>query len=107
MNNNYETKTVGTNLTSLVNAVVPLVDTMKNSIKEYLIDAPREEGMMNPQMPQAITVHDPNDITRTTIKETTIHDSEKLNLKGEDGTYSALQDDVKTTTKQQFMIPKN
>jgi len=99
--NNYETKTVVTNLTSLVNAVVnPLVDTMKNSIKEYLIDAPRQEGMMNPQMPQAVTVHDPNDITRTTIKETTIHDSEKLNLKGEDGTYTALQDDVKTTTKE-------
>tara|TARA_B100001778_G_C18605136_1_gene639372 strand:- start:3946 stop:5910 length:1965 start_codon:yes stop_codon:yes gene_type:complete len=99
--NNYETKTVVTNLTSLVNAVVnPLVDTMKNSIKEYLIDAPRQEGMMNPQMPQAVTVHDPNDITRTTIKETTIHDSEKLNLKGEDGTYTALQDDIKTTTKE-------
>ena len=99
--NNYETKTVVTNLTSLVNAVVsPLVDTMKNSIKEYLIDAPRQEGMMNPQMPQAVTVHDPNDITRTTIKETTIHDYEKLNLKGEDGTYSAIQDDAKTTTKE-------
>ena len=99
--NNYETKTVVTNLTSLVNAVVsPLVDTMKNSIKEYLIDAPRQEGIMNPQMPQAVTVHDPNDITRTTIKETIIHDAEKLNLKGEDGTYSALQDDVKTTTKE-------
>ena len=99
--NNYETKTVVTNLTSLVNAVVsPLVDTMKNSIKEYLVDAPRQEGMMNPQMPQAVTVHDPNDITWTTIKETTIHDSEKLNLKGEDGTYSAIQDDAKTTTKE-------
>ena len=102
--NNYETKTVVTNLTSLVNAVVnPLVDTMKNSIKEYLIDAPRQEGMMNPQMPQAVTVHDPNDITRTTIKETTIHDAEKLNLKGEDGTYTALQDDVKTTTKETLL----
>ena len=102
--NNYETKTVVTNLTSLVNAVVnPLVDTMKNSIKEYLIDAPRQEGMMNPQMPQAVTVHDPNDITRTTIKETTIHDAEKLNLKGEDGTYTALQDDAKTTTKETLL----
>jgi hypothetical protein len=99
--NNYETKTVVTNLTSLVNAVVsPLIDTMKNSIKEYLIDAPRQEGMMNPQMPQAVTVHDPNDITRTTIKETTIHDSEKLNLKGEDGTYSSIQDDARTTIKE-------
>ena len=99
--NAYESKTVVTNLTSLINAVVsPLIDTMKNSIKEYLIDAPRQEGMMNPQMPQAVTVHDPNDITRTTIKETTIHDSEKLNLKGEDGTYSGLYDDVRTTIKE-------
>ena len=70
--NQYETKTVVTNVTSLVSAIVnPLVDTMKNSIKEYLIDAPRQEGMMNVQMPEAVTVHDPNDITRTTIKETT------------------------------------
>jgi hypothetical protein len=99
--NNYETKTVVTNLTSLINAVVsPLMDTMKNSIKEYLIDAPRQEGMMNPQMPQAVTVHDPNDVTRTTIKETTIHDAEKLNLKGEDGTYSGLHDDARTTIKE-------
>lgn len=99
--NQYETKTVVTNVTSLVSAIVnPLVDTMKNSIKEYLIDAPRQEGMMNVQMPEAVTVHDPNDVTRTTIKETTIHDSEKLNLKGEDGTYTALHDDAKTTTKE-------
>ena len=99
--NAYESKTVVTNLTSLINAVVsPLVDTMKNSIKEYLIDAPRQEGMMNVQMPSAVTVHDPNDITRTTIKETTISDAERLNLKGEDGTYSGLQDDARTTIKE-------
>ena len=99
--NAYESKTVVTNLTSLINAVVsPLVDTMKNSIKEYLIDAPRQEGMMNVQMPNAVTVHDPNDITRTTIKETTISDAERLNLKGEDGTYSGLQDDARTTIKE-------
>ena len=97
----YETKTTVSNLTSLVSAVVnPLIDTMKNSIKEFLIDAPRQEGMMNPQIPNAVTIHDPNDTTRTTIKETLIHDSEKLNLKGEDGTYNMIQDDARTTTKE-------
>jgi len=99
--NLYESKTVVTNLTSLINAVVsPLVDTMKNSIKEYLIDAPRQEGMMNVQMPSAVTVHDPNDVTRTTIKETTLSEAERLNLKGEDGTYSGLMDGARTTVKE-------
>ena len=97
----YETKTIVSNLTSLVNAVInPLVDTMKNSIKEYLIDAPRQEGMLYPQIPNAITVHDPTDTARTTIKETTITDSDNLNLKAEDGTYTMLQDYAKTTTKE-------
>lgn len=97
----YVTKTVVSNLTSVVNAVVaPLVDTMKNSIKEYLIDAPRQEGNMQPQKPEALTVHDPSDVTRTTIKETTIHDAEKLNLKGQDETYTMLHDDARTTTKE-------
>jgi len=97
----YETQTVVSNVTSMVDAIVsPVLDTMKHSIKEYFVDAARQEGHMNPQMPDAITVHDSSDITRTTIKETTIHDSDKLNLKGEDGTYTMLHDDAKTTTKE-------
>jgi hypothetical protein len=37
---------------------------------------------------------------RTTIKETTIHDSEMNNLTGAKETYSALQDNAKTTVKE-------
>jgi hypothetical protein len=97
----YETKTVVSNVKSMVEAIVsPVLDTMKHSIKEYFVDAARQEGMMNPQIPNAITVHDSSDITRTTIKETTIHNSDKLNLKGEDGTYTMLHDDARTTTKE-------
>jgi hypothetical protein len=85
----------------MVNAIVsPVLDTLKHSIKEYLVDASRQEGHMNPQMPNAITVHDSSDITRTTIKETTIHNSDILNLKGEEGTYTMIQDDARITTKE-------
>lgn len=99
--NEYESKTVVNNLTSIVNSIVaPVIDTMKNSIKEYLLDAPRPHGNMDPQMPQAITVHDTNDVARTTLKETMIHDNEKTNLKGYDETYTALHDDARTTTKE-------
>ena len=42
----------------------------------------------------------PNDVTKTTVKETTIHDSENLNLSGHDETYSALNDTAKTTVKE-------
>lgn len=100
-----ETRTVVSNLTSAVKAVVaPIMDTMKNSIKEYLVDHPRQSGNMQSSMTEKPTTYDPiNHIMKTTIKETTIHDSEKTNLKGEDGTYSALQDQAKTTIKETFI----
>lgn len=97
--NEYETKTVVTNLQSMINAIVaPVIDTVKNSVKEYLIDAPRPHGNMDPQMPNAVTMSD--DVARTTIKETTIHDSEPINLKGQDETYTSLHDDARTTLKE-------
>jgi hypothetical protein len=41
-----------------------------------------------------------NDNAKTTIKETTIHDSELANLTGNKETYSALNDIAKTTIKE-------
>jgi hypothetical protein len=97
-----QSRTVVSNITSTVKAIVsPIYDTLKNSIKEYLIDAPRPSGNMQTSMAERATVYDPiNHIMKTTIKETTIHDNDKLNLKGEDGTYSTLHDGVKTTIKE-------
>ena len=40
------------------------------------------------------------DETKTTVKETTIHDGENLNLSGDKETYSALYDNPKTTIKE-------
>lgn len=97
--NEYESKTVVANLQSVISAVVaPVIDTVRNSIKEYLLDAPRPHGNMDPQMPQAVTMSD--DVARTTLKETMLHDNEPSNLKGQDETYTALHDDARTTLKE-------
>ncbi len=97
-----ETCTVVSNLTTNVKAVImPVIDAMKLSVKEYLVDAPRSAGgNANPQMPSKGTVHDPTDVAKTTVKETTLQDSETLNLAGPNETYSGMQDIAKTTIKE-------
>ena len=76
-------KTYQGNLTTLVKAIIaPLEDMMRIGRKEYAIENPREYGQMQPQMPNSITVKDPNDVARTTIKETLIHDTHEGNLTG-------------------------
>jgi hypothetical protein len=65
------------NLTSAVKAIIsPIVDIFRHTPKEYTIDAPREFGNMQAQIPEKPTTYDPvNHIMKTTIKETTIHDT--------------------------------
>ena len=76
-------KTHSGNVTSVIKAfVAPLDDIIKRAKKEYFVEHAREFGNFNVQIPNKLTVKDPNDITRTTIKETNIHDSQKLNFKG-------------------------
>lgn len=63
------------NVTSLIKAIVaPLQDVMRINKKEHGIDNPRHFGNMNVQIPDKPTMYDPNDIARTTIKETLLHD---------------------------------
>jgi hypothetical protein len=63
------------NVQSLIKAIVaPLQDVMRISKKEHGIDNPRHFGNMNVQVPDKPTMYDPNDVARTTIKETLIHD---------------------------------
>jgi len=90
------------NLTSIIKAVVaPITDALKITMKEYFIDSVRSYGNAVPQIPEKQTTYDPdNHIMKTTVKETTIHDSENLNLTGDKETYSALYDQAKTTTKE-------
>jgi hypothetical protein len=53
----------------------PLEDIFKNTRKEYTVQHPRQYGQLQPTFPDKITVKDPNDVARTTIKETNIHDT--------------------------------
>lgn len=96
-----QTRTRVSNITSTVKALVsPVVDALKFTIKEYMVDAPRANGNSSAQIPKKPTTYNPDDQLKTTVKETTIHDSEMLNLSGHDSTYSALQDEAKTTVKE-------
>ena len=97
-----ETRTVVSNATSIVKAIVaPVLDALKFTIKEYTIDSARAGGNIKTQIPEKATLYDPvNHVMRTTVKETTLHDSELNNLTGPDQSYSAIQDQAKTTVKE-------
>jgi hypothetical protein len=96
-----QTRTVVSNLTSTVKAIIsPIMDALKYNIKEYLVDAPRAGGNPKAQIPSKLSIINTDDNMKTTVKETTLHDSDAINLTGHDQTYSALQDDAKTTVKE-------
>ena len=97
-----ETRTVVSNVSSLVKAIVaPIMDALKYSMKEYTVEAVRAVGNPSIQIPSKATTYDPdNHIMKTTVKETTIHDSEVINLTGNKETYSTITDNAKTTVKE-------
>ena len=97
-----ESKTSISNITSIVKAIVaPIVDGIKFSTKEYMVDSARETGGNIKGPVEKPTTYDPvNHIAKTTVKETTIHDNENTNLKGPNTGYSASQDIAKTTVKE-------
>lgn len=101
-----QTKTVVSNVTSLVKAVVaPFLDILKHNTKEYTLDASRPYGNMHAQIPSRPTMYDPVDgMMRTTIKETTIHDTSIGNLTGEEKGYVENQDNMKPTIRQTMPV---
>jgi hypothetical protein len=80
--------------------ITPVVDAIRLSLKEYMVDAPRAGGNPQAQMPSKLSAHDPSDVPKTTVKETTSQDSDTLNLAGPSQSYSAAQDEAKTTVKE-------
>lgn len=101
-----QTRTVISNLTSIVKAIVaPLVDILKHTPKEYTVEAARTFGNMQAQIPSKSTTYDPvNHVMRTTIKETTIHDTTILNPKGpEKGTVQNM-DEAKKTVRETLPV---
>jgi hypothetical protein len=91
-----------TNVKTTVSSITaPLLDLMKATKKENTIGNARPEGNMNPQIPNKQTVYDTNDVARTTIKETTIHNNREGNIKGpEKLTVYDPNDVAKTTIKE-------
>ena len=97
------TRTYQGNVTSAIKSIVaPLQDLVKHSKKEYYVEHAREFGNMSIQIPEKQVVKDPNDVMRTTIKETTIHNNHNLNLKG--GAFKSIAYDpnsvARTTIKE-------
>ena len=99
------TRTYQGNLTSIVKAIVaPIEDIFKITKKEYMVDAPRLYGQMKAQVPSKLTVQDPNDIMRTTIKETTLSEADLLNLKGATQVTVFDPDQVARTTIKETVL---
>jgi hypothetical protein len=77
------TQTYQGNITSLIKSLtVPIQDALKIPKKAESVVNPRNYGNMSITFPSKITIHDPTNIARTTIKETTIHDEIPSNIKG-------------------------
>ena len=75
-------RTYKSNFNTLVKAIIsPLLDTFKKTKKENVEGNIRPEGNLGMSVPKKQTVYDPNDIARTTIKETTIHNKHEGNVK--------------------------
>lgn len=87
------------NVSSFVKSLMtPLQDLVRTTRKENFVGNNRPEGNMNAAMPKRQTVYDPNDIARTTIKETTI---DNKHIGGYSGT------DRKQKVSKYDTLPKN
>jgi hypothetical protein len=69
------------NLTSIVKAIVkPIEDIIKTTKKEFMLQS-SGNGIMSAQFPKKMTVNDSNQVAKTTLKETLIHDTTINNLR--------------------------
>ena len=96
------------NLTSIVKSVVaPVQDILKTSRKENFIGNARPNGNFKAQIPTKMTVHDSNDVARTTIKETNIHDTRSGQIAGPKKITVYDPNDIARTTIKETNIHDN
>jgi hypothetical protein len=96
-------RTHTTNLTTEIKKLIsPITDIFRKTRKENTIGNIRPDGNMKADLPSKPTVYDSDDIARTTIKETTIHNDHIGNVGiAEKKNQSFNYDDVaKTTIKE-------
>jgi hypothetical protein len=92
------------NIASIVKALtVPVQDLLRDTRKEHFIGNYRPDGHFKAQLPAKQTVYDPNDVARTTIKETTIENDHSGNIASQmpnKGTVYDPNDLARTTLKE-------
>jgi hypothetical protein len=87
---------------SVKKLITPIVDFFRRTRKENFIGNMRPDGNMKAAMPSKITIYDPNDIARTTMKEQNIDNDYIGQLKGPNQGIAYDPDDIaKTTIKEQ------
>ena len=100
-------RTHTSNLTSLVKSIMaPLLDVMKTTKKENTIGNARQSGNMGGSNTKNVA-WDPNDVARTTIKETNIHDTRSGNLESNQRGVAYDPNDVARTTIKETNIHDN
>ena len=97
------TKTREGNVTTLIKSLItPIQDIIKPTQKEYFVENKRDfSGNVNG--PNKLTIYDPNGVARTTIKETTIHDSTTGNIKVNTSSIVYDPSDVAKTTVREAL----
>ena len=103
------TQTYQGNITNLIKSLtVPIQDALRIPKKVESIYNPRDYGNMSITFPHKLTIHDPTNVARTTIKETTIHDEIPANIKGATRIVMYDADNVaKSTIRQTLKNAKN
>ena len=101
-------RTHTSNFVSLIKALsAPISDIIKSTRKENFIGNPRPAGNFSAPTPKKITAYDPNDLPKTTIKETNIHNDRDGNIGGIQKQITYDPNDVTRTTLKETNIHNN
>ena len=101
--NNYSSNL----LTHVKSLITPIQDAIRKTKKENVLGNSRPEGNMTMNNPKKPTVYDPNDIAKTTIKETTIHNNRKGQMGGLNKLTVYDPNDIARTTIKETTIHNN
>tara|TARA_B100000575_G_scaffold293962_1_gene307259 strand:- start:921 stop:3311 length:2391 start_codon:yes stop_codon:yes gene_type:complete len=97
-------RTHTSNVTTIVKSIIaPILDAMKPTRKENVEENIRQTGNLASSNISKNVVWDPNDKTRTTIKETNIHDTRTGNIQSTNSDKGVVwdpNDKTKTTIKE-------
>jgi len=105
-----QNKTIASNVVSAIKSIIaPLQDKMKRTRKENIEGNPNIKGYIGINMPNKQTIYDPNDVARTTIKETTEDNKHNGNMNSvvKHLTIYDPNDIARTTIKETTEVNKN